>query len=185
MDEIDLAHTDTTPAYHRLQDEKAEHYELFTEWCRIPPSSRNLQNFCRRTSIPPRTAKKLHDAWRWEVRATLFDNDSMKLRPDPRLVDEEAAIAGQLAAATTLLDLGLSAIQLKNPALIPVDNAMKLVEKGVEVQRRALGQADLNVQFTVDDMSRVNRLLEDVVGLDDVDVFDAEVEFDDEAPTDA
>lgn len=184
MDEIELSHTDQTPAYHRLQDEKAEHYELFTEWCRIPPSSRSLANFCRRTSIPPRTAKKLHDTWRWEVRATLFDNDSMQLRPDPRMVDEEAALAGQLVAAHSLLDLGLSALELKNPALIPVDKAIKLVEKGVEVQRRALGQADLNVQFTVDDMTRVNRLLEDVVGVDGVEVFDAEVEYDDEAPTD-
>jgi hypothetical protein len=79
-------------------------------------------------------------------------------------MDDEAAIAGQMAAAQTLLDLGLSTIQIKNPSLINVKDALKLVEKGVEIQRRALGQADLNVQFTVEDMSRVNKLIDELDG---------------------
>lgn len=158
-----IPHTDESPAYHRLQDERAEHYEMFGEWCRIPPSSRNLTNFCQRTGVPARTAKRLHKEWQWDRRADLYDTDALKLRPDPRTMEEEAAIAGQLAAAQTLLDLGLSAAQLKNPALISMDQAIKLTEKGVEIQRRAMGQADLNVQFSVEDMSRVNALLGDLV----------------------
>lgn len=161
-DELELIHTEQNPIYHRLSDEDHTVYEMFVEWCRIPPSSRNLANFTRRTGYPVKIARKMKEVWHWEVRANAFDHDSLQLRPDPTLMNDEAALAGQLAAATVLLDLGLNAIALKNPALISADKAMKLVEKGVEIQRRAMGQADLNVQFTVDDMSRVNRLVGDV-----------------------
>lgn len=179
-----IKHTAESPAYWKQNDEPADKYELFTEWCRIPTSSRNLPNFCRRTSIPPRMAKKMIVEWQWETRSASFDNDAMQLRPDPRTMDEEAALAGQLAAAQTLLELGLSSIQLKNPALISADKAMKLVEKGVEIQRRAMGQADLNVQFTVEDFSKVNSLIEDLFDVEAEEVEEVpEIEGgDDEAP---
>lgn len=167
----EIIHTENTPAYHRRPDESHTHYEAFVEWCRIPPSSRNLGNYCRRTGYPVKLVKKLYLEWSWEDRARAFDNDSVALRPDPSSMDDEAALAGQMAAATTLLDLGLRAIELKNPSLISADKAIKLVEKGVEIQRRALGQADLNVQFTVDDFSRVQRLIDEIDG----EVVDAEV----------
>jgi hypothetical protein len=176
-----IKHTAESPAYWKQNDEPADKYELFTEWCRIPVSSRSLPNFCRRTSIPPRMAKKMIEQWQWETRAASFDNDAMQLRPDPRTMDEEAALAGQLAAAQILLDLGISSIQLKNPALLSADKAMKLVEKGVEIQRRAMGQADLNVQFTVDDMSRVNRLMDDLFDVEDAEEVE-EIEDGDDGP---
>lgn len=170
----ELVHTEQSPIYHRLNDEPFSDYELFTEYARIPTSSRNLANFSRRTSIPDKLARKLRDKWHWELRATAFDHDSLQLHPDPRQMDEEATIAGHMAAAEVLLSLGLTALQLKNPALIPVDKALKLAEKGIEVQRRAQGMADLNVQFTVEDMTRVNRMIGDVLGedIEDVDVVD-------------
>lgn len=164
----ELVHTSESPVYHRLQDESHSDYELFTEYARIPQSSRTLENFSRRTSIPMKAARKMRDKWHWEVRANAFDHDSMMLRPDPRAVDEEAAIAGQLAAANIMLDLGLSVLSVRNPSLVPVGKAIKLVEKSVEIQRRALGQADLNVQFSVDDFSRVNKMIGEVIGVDDV-----------------
>lgn len=142
--------------------EPLDAYEAFVEWCRVPHSSRNLGNFLRRTAYPAKLIRKLMLKWHWEVRANAFDNDSLQLRPDPASMDEEAALAGQLAAAQALLDIGLRAIEVKNPSLISTEKAMKLVSSGVEIQRRALGQADLNVQFTVDDMTRVNRMLEDL-----------------------
>lgn len=162
--ELELIHTDETPVYHRLAGEPIEAYEAFVEWCKVPYSSRNLGNFLRRTAYPQKLIRKLMDEWRWEARANAFDNDSLQLRPDPTSMDEEVALAGQMSAAATLLDLGLRAIEVKNPALISADKALKLVEKGVEIQRRALGQADLNIQFTVDDMTRVNRLWGEVMG---------------------
>lgn len=170
----ELVHTIENPIYHRLNDEPHSDYELFTEFCKIPVSSRNLANFTRRTSIPDKLARKMRDKWYWEIRAEAFDHDSLMLRPDPRSMDEEAAIAGQLAAATILIDMGLNALALKNPSLIPVDKAMKLAEKGIEIQRRAMGQADLTIGFDVEDMTRVNKLIGDVLGgdIEDVDVID-------------
>lgn len=165
----EIIHTNDYPAYHRRNDESITDYEMFTEWCRIPPSSRSLGNYCRRTGFPPRIVRKKMDEWAWEARSIAFDNDSLMLRPDPASMDDEAAIAGQMAAAQTLLDLGLSTIQIKNPSLINVKDAVKLIEKGVEIQRRALGQADLNVQFSVEDMSRVQKLL-DELGDEDIEV---------------
>lgn len=176
-----IQHTPEYPSYHRRPDESATYYEMFVEWCRIPPSSRNLGNYCRRTGFQQRVVKRVFESQQWESRARDFDNDSMNLRPDPSNMDEEAALSGQMAAATTLLELGLTAVQLKNPALIPAGTALKLVEKGVEIQRRALGQADLNVQFTVDDMTRVNRILDELDG----DIVDAEVVPDPEISSDA
>lgn len=170
----ELIHTVENPIYHRLNDEPHSDYELFTEYAKIPLSSRSMANFTRRTSIPLKLARKIRDKWHWEIRANAFDHDSLQLRPDPRAMDEEAALSGQLAAATVLLELGLSALALKNPALIPVDKAMKLAEKGIEVQRRAMGQADLTIGFDVEDMTRVNKMIGDVIGEDvtDVDVID-------------
>lgn len=165
----EIIHTNDYPAYHRRSDESITDYEMFTEWCRIPPSSRSLGNYCRRTGFPPRIVRKKMDEWSWETRSIAFDNDSLMLRPDPASMDDEAAIAAQMAAAQTLLDLGLSTIQIKNPSLINVKDAVKLIEKGVEIQRRALGQADLNVQFSVEDMSRVQKLL-DELGDEDIEV---------------
>lgn len=172
----EVIHSQEYPAYHRLPDESASAYEAFVEWCRIPPSSRNLGNFCRRTGFPQAAVRKLWREWSWEDRSRAFDNDSMALRPDPSNMDDEAALAGQMAAASALLDLGLSSIQIKNPSQIPVDKALKLVEKGVEIQRRALGQADLNVQFDVSDLSRVNKLLEEFGGdmIEDAEIIEDE-----------
>jgi hypothetical protein len=169
----ELIHTAESPIYHRLADESHSDYELFSEWCKITPSARTMANFSRRTSIQPKLARKLIEKWRWQVRAEAFDHDSLQLRPDPRSMDEEASIAGQLAASAVLLDMGLTALALKNPALIPVDKAIKLAEKGVEIQRRAMGQADLNVQFNVEDMTRVNKLIGELIGEDDIE--DAEI----------
>ena len=175
-----IHHTPEYPSYHRRPDESHTHYEMFVEWCRIPPSSRNLGNYCRRTGFQPRLVKRVFEDQQWETRTRDFDNDSLALRPDPSSMDDEAALAGQMAAANTLLELGLNAIQLKNPSLISADKALKLVEKGVEIQRRALGQADLNVQFTVDDMSRVNKLMGDLFDAEDAEVVDED--FPDQQP---
>jgi hypothetical protein len=160
----EIIHSSEYPAYHRRPHESASEYEMFVEWCKIPASSRNIGNYCRRTGFQPRIVRKKMELWSWESRTIAFDNDSLMLRPNPSNMDDEAAIAGQMAAAQTLLDLGLSTIQIKNPSLINVKDALKLVEKGVEIQRRALGQADLNVQFTVEDMSRVNKLIDELDG---------------------
>ena len=184
-DEEIVRHTPESPAYFKRNDEPADAYELFTEWCRIPFSSRSLPNFSRRTSIPPRMAKKLHTQWQWDERSAHFDADAMALRPDPRSMDDEAAMAGQLAAAQILLDLGISSIQLKNPALLSADKAMKLIEKGVEIQRRAMGQADLTVQFGFEDLSRVNRVLDDLFDVEAEEVIVEEIEtgdYDEEIP---
>ena len=182
----ELVHTVASPIYHRLDDESHEQYEAFVEWCKIPPSSRNLANLQRRTGFPPAVTRKLVGEFHWEVRATAFDHDSRNLQPDPRALDEEAALAGQLAAASTLLELGLNALQLKNPALIPVDKALKLAEKGIEIERRARGQADLNVQFTVEDMTRVNKMIGDVLGdeIEDAEIVsvDEDIEPDPDIP---
>jgi len=177
----EIIHTSEYPSYHRRPDETLEKYEMFTEWCRIPMSSRSLANFSRRTGVPPKLARRLHEEWKWEQRSNSFDNDSLMLRPDPRSIDEEVAIAGQLAAATILIDLGMTSIQLKNPSQLSADKAIRLVEKGVEIQRRALGQADMNVQFTVEDMTRVNRMLDEVMGEEAEVVEEIDIEGDDEA----
>lgn len=173
----EIIHTEMTPSYHRRPGESVAEYEMFVEWCNIPPSSRRINNYCRRTGFNQHIVYKAHSKWLWDDRARAFDNDSLMLRPNPSNMDDEAALAAQMAAANTLLELGLKSLELKNPSLISSDKALKLVEKGVEIQRRALGQADLNVQFTADDMSRVNKLVEELI-------IDAEV-VDDSTNTDA
>lgn len=171
--DLTIVHTDDTPAYHRQPGEPLDAYEAFVEWCRVPRSSRNLGNYLRRTAYPQKLIRKLMVEWKWEERAAAFDNDSLQLRPDPTSMDEEAALAGQMVAAAALLDLGLRAMEMKNPALLSADKALKLIEKGVEIQRRALGQADMTMQFTVDDMTRVNKLFAEFG--DDFVIEDAQV----------
>ena len=106
----------------------------------------------------------------------MFDVDSNNLKPDPSTMDEEIALAGQKAAAITLLDLGLSALSVKNPSLISVDAAIKLVDKGSEIQRRAYGNKSLDAEFTVEDLTRVNDMLEELAKISkNENVVDAEV----------
>lgn len=155
--------------YQRREDESPEEYELFTEWARIPPSSRSVPNMARRTAVPLKKLKQLLERHEWETRAVAFDNAALALRPDPRTMDEEAAITAQVAASQILLDLGLRAIELKNPALISVDKASNLIKSAIELQRKALGQADLTVHVTGEDMSRVNELIGEVFDAEEVD----------------
>jgi hypothetical protein len=171
----EIIHTKQTPSYSRRPDEPASDYEAFVEWCRIPPSSRSTGNFCRRTGFPQKAVKRMREKWQWDARAAAFDADSVALRPDPASMEEEAALAGQIAAATTLIELGLRSIELKNPSLISADKALKLVEKGVEIQRKALGQADVNIEFSSGDLSRVNKLIEDL-NIEDAELVDEELE---------
>ena len=64
----DLVHSENNPIYHRINGESATEYEMFVEWCRIPSSSRNLGNFCRRTGFGQRIARNAMNKWDWDVR---------------------------------------------------------------------------------------------------------------------
>lgn len=159
-------------AFDRQDGESAEEYELFTEYCRIPPSSRNMRNLSRRISVPSTRLSFLSKKWNWINRAAAFDNASLALRPDPTSMDEEASLAAQLAASAALLDLGLRAIELKDPSRIPVTKANELVKSALEIQRRALGEADITVQVNHDDLKRVNDLIGDLI--EDAEVIEIE-----------
>lgn len=161
--------------FQRRTDEPSADYEIFTEWCRVPPSSRTIENLSRRTGIPALKISQLHKKWNWDPRALAYDEAALALRPDPRSMDEEASIAGQLYASKALLELGLTALQLKDPSRIGVGKAMELVQAALKAQRAALGEADVNVNVTSTDLSRVNELLLEI-GIEDAEIVEEETE---------
>lgn len=146
----------------RLQTETVAEFELFGEYCRIPPSSRNLPNFVRRTGVGFQRAKNLSKKHNWSVRAMAFDDAALALRPDPKTMDEEASAAGQLIAAHTLIDLGMSVLAMKDPSMITVKQAVELTKIGTEMHRKALGEADQHIKVTKDDISRVVNFVDEL-----------------------
>lgn len=172
---------DQIEPFQRADDESPEEYEAFVEFVRIPISSRSHANLARRTGLPINFIKRVAKKNYWLERAGAFDKASEQLRPDPTSLDEEASRAAQLAAAAILQELGSLAISMKNPAHVKVADALRLVEKGIEIQRRALGEADITVQVKQESMERVNALLDEVIELEATDVEVVEDADDDAA----
>lgn len=158
----------------RLVDEKPEEYEMFCEWCKIPPSSRNIGNLSRRVSLDSRFLGKLHDTNHWQQRALSFDEAALQLRPETVNMNDEIAKAAHYAAGQIFIELGLTAMQLKDPSRIPVSKAAKLVEMGTDMQRKAIGEADININITGQDMGRVHEAMRELgmEGFEDAEIVD-------------
>ena len=180
MSEIQPSRFDPIEPFQRADNETTDEYEAFKEYCFIPPSSRTQINLSRRTGLTGNWISRIAKKNMWDERATAFDNAAQRLRPDPSSMDEEASKAAQLAAAAMLSDLGSLALSMKNPAQIKVADAKWMVEKGIELQRKALGEADLTIKIDKGNMERVDDLIGEVLSLEADDVEEIEDDSDEE-----
>jgi hypothetical protein len=174
LSDIEPSRFDPIEPYQRAEGESREEYEAFVEYCRIPPSSRSYGNLVRRTGLPINFVQRAAKKNLWLERSGAFDKASEALRPDPASMDEEASRAAQLAAAAMLQELGSLAISMKNPAHVKVADALRLVDRGIEIQRRALGEADMTISVKHETMQRVDAMVDKILELEaeDVEVVD-------------
>lgn len=164
---------ESNPIYHPINGESYSDYELFSLYARTPPSRRSFMSLSRTSGVNHKVISRLSEQYHWPQRLAAFDNDTLMLNPaSSDHMDGEAATAQQLAAAQMLIELGLSALETKSPGLISVDKAVRLAEKGIDIQRKALGQADIRIEFSTEDFAKVNGIIEDIIALE---VEDAEV----------
>lgn len=107
---------------------------------------------------PVRRAAELND---WAARAKAYDAAVIELR-DVLELDETEALHAQYAAGRIMAQLGLTALQYKNPALVPIAQIKDLILNGAEMMRRGAGIADLKVDHST--THRVESILDDLLG---------------------
>lgn len=158
--------------FQRGEHEGRDEYEAFVEWCRTPQQGRTVPNFARITGLPANWIKRVRGEYEWDARAAVFDAACEQLQPEPRDMTEEASKAAQLAAADILIELGSLSINLKNPAQLSVDQALKLVEKGTDIRRRALGEADVTIDVKQGSLENVRGMVDEVLTLEAEEVME-------------
>ena len=172
MGDVVIAGYPPDEPYQRGDDESREEYEAFVEWCRTPRQGRSVPNFARITGFPAGWINRVRREKRWDDRVAHFDRACEALTPEPLDMTEGASRAAQLAASKILTELGSLAISLKNPAQLNVDQALKLMEKGTEMQRRALGEADVTIDVKQGSLENVRGMVDEVLTLEAEEVME-------------
>jgi hypothetical protein len=166
--------------WEKGEKESRRNYELFKAYCKLGPD-RTIAKLSNQIGIKATTIAGISQQNSWQKRSVAYDEMVLKLRPSLDKVTVENSREAQLVAGRILLDLGLKSIELKNPSLISIDQATKILTAGAELERKALGEADVRVEISGNDMSRVQNLIEEleldaesVEILDEIDDYDPE-----------
>jgi hypothetical protein len=98
---------------------------------------------------------------KWHRRALAYDSASNQLVPSDEINPQET-LAFQHMVGTAMLDMGIKAIQLKNPGSIKTADAIKLVTAGAELQRKGAGvdRPDVQINFNGQSIDALNHILE-------------------------
>lgn len=161
--------------WSQQSDETAADYAAFTEFCRLG-SRRTFRLLAANLGMPVDRARRMFKAYSWNERAEAYDAACNELVPTGDISIEET-MAFQYMVGKMMLDVGIRALELKNPATMRTGDIVKLLHQGAEIQRRAAGVTDtVNIKVESDAVRNINRLL------DDIGMFEAEVveEEDDE-----
>ena len=167
-------------SWEKRQNETRRDYELFKSYCKLG-HDRTFARLASQVGLSVDTIKNTSQANGWQSRVSAYDDMVLKLRPSVQEITVENSREAQLVAGRILLDIGLKAVESKNPTLISIDQATKILQAGAEMERKALGEADLKVEISSNDMTRVQNLIEemeldatDVEILDELDDYDPE-----------
>lgn len=157
--------SDIVPAakqsWDQLPDETDVQYVAFTQYCKMG-QWRDLKKLGTRIDIPPAKLAKISDEHDWPARAREYDRACQGATPDDRDMSPMETLAFQFAAGHAMMELGISAIALKNPSQIKTSDALKLVKEGADLKRSAIGVNDGGVQINVsiESVDRMNEMIE-------------------------
>lgn len=153
-------------------DESKEAYFAFVEYCKLGPS-RTLRRISSHLGISYDTIKLFSRTNAWVERSKAYDLACNQLVPTEKALSPTETLAFQYAVGQIMLDLGIKAINLKKPGTIKVSDAIKLIDRGADLQRKAQGldNPNLNININTGSVDAVNEL---------IDMIEAEAIEDDE-----
>lgn len=140
--------TTTRDPWERLDAESSQEYIAFCEYCKMGPS-RSLRKVSSHLGTSYDTIKIYSRNHRWVERAKAMDVAANGLVPADVDMSPTETMAFQFAVGKAMLELGVRAINLKKPGTIKVSDAIKLIDKGAEMQRKAQGIDSPGVQINI------------------------------------
>lgn len=148
------------PVWEQRSYESDHQYAWFVKYAELG-EGRTLEKTAKLQGVPVKLVRQAALSHVWAERAAAFDKTVVAIQKAVS-PDETEALALQYGAGMMMLRLGLSAIQIKNPALLKVKDIKALLEAGSEMVRRGAGIADLKVEHDV--VQRVQADLELLLG---------------------
>lgn len=143
------------PAWGRLKNETASRYNWFVMYCELGPEMRSTAAVASRIGIAEKHIIDASERYRWSERVAAYDDD---VRGAVMVADPDAVLAGQYAIGMMMMRLGISALGLKNPALMKVNDIQKIVTAGAELARKGTGLADMKIE--TERIERVQGIIE-------------------------
>lgn len=161
----ELVPTGGPDPWERLEEETAQEYTAFTEYCKIGPS-RSLRKLSTHMGISHDTVKIYSRKNQWVKRAKAMDLAASQLVPTDIDMSPTETMAFQFAVGKAMLDLGIRALALKKPGQIKTTDIIKLIDKGSELQRKAQGIDTPGVQVNINSkgFEAVKDLLDELEG---------------------
>lgn len=151
--------------WERLSDETKDAYFAFTEYCKMGPS-RSLRKIAAHLGISYDSVKAYSRQNKWVERSKEYDVACEPLVPSDQVLSPTETLAYQYAVGAAMLDLGIKAINMKKPGTIKTSDAIKLIDRGSDLQRKAIGmdQAGVNININHSSVDAVNELIEMIEG---------------------
>lgn len=155
----------TSDPWERLETETSTEYVAFSEFCKIGPS-RSLRKLSSHLGISYDLVKTYNKKNKWLERAKSMDLAANSLVPTDIDMSPTETMAFQFAVGKAMLELGIKSINLKKPGTIKVADAIKLIDKGSELQRKAQGLDGPGVLININSkgFEAVEGLLNDIEG---------------------
>lgn len=160
--------------WSQLPGESRGEYELFKEYVRLGVR-RSLPLLQKNVGTNTVKLRNLSANNNWDTRVMAFDQAQQQLAIDYKHVSPEDTLAYTHAVGICLLDIGIQAIQAKNPSLIKMGDAVKMLQIGADMARKGAGFTDtVRVQLEGESVQNINKLIEEITASGEV-VEEAEV----------
>lgn len=151
--------------WDRLEDETQQAYFAFVEYCKLGPS-RTLRRLSTHLGISYDSVKMYSRSHKWVDRTKAYDGACNELVPSEDSLSPTETLAFQYAVGKAMLELGIKAINLKKPSSIKVSDAIKLIDRGADMQRKAQGldTPGVNININSNSVDAVNELISMIEG---------------------
>lgn len=147
--------------WKRRDDESAADYATFTEYCKLGSSRRSYRLLAAHLGISISRIQAAARRNSWSERADQWDRASNALTPIALSLEDTLAFQAMIGKA--MLDMGIAALQLKNPGSMKTSDVVRLLKEGSDMQRRAMGLNDtVNVNIETNAVQKINSLLGEI-----------------------
>lgn len=148
--------------WSQLAEEGKSEYGAFTEFVRLPAQLRSYRMLATHLGLAESTVKSYARKFKWQERANAYDSACQRLTPQELSPGE--TLAHQHAVGKAMIDLGISALSLRNPQDIKVREAVQLVKIGSELERKAIGADDSGIHISISGgaVDRLNEILGEI-----------------------